>query len=84
MDGRFAIMAHIGDSRAYLYRAGKVYQLTKDHNGYDELVRMGMAPEEAAKNPLAKSLARAFGARFTQPDLLKVEFQPNDIFNSVY
>jgi serine/threonine protein phosphatase PrpC len=79
VDGRFAILAHIGDSRAYLYRAGKVYQLTKDHNGYDELVKMGMTPEDAAKNPLAKSLAKAFGARFTQPDLLKIEFQPNDI-----
>ena len=79
MDGRFAILAHIGDSRAYLYRAGKVYQLTKDHNGYDELLKMGMSPDEAQKNPLAKSLAKAFGARFTQPDLLKIEFQPNDI-----
>jgi len=79
MDGRFAILAHLGDSRAYLYRAGKIYQLTKDHTGYDELVKMGMPPEEAKRNPMAKSLARAFGARFTQPDLLKIEFQPNDI-----
>jgi serine/threonine protein phosphatase PrpC len=79
MDGRFAILAHLGDSRAYLYRAGKVYQLTKDHNGYDELVKMGMAPEEAQKNPMAKSLSKAFGARFTQADLLKIEFQPKDI-----
>jgi CRP/FNR family cyclic AMP-dependent transcriptional regulator len=31
------------------------------------------------KNPLARSLTRAFGnARYTQPDLLKIEFQPND------
>lgn len=79
MDGRFAILAHLGDSRAYLYRAGKIYQLTKDHNGFDELVKMGMSPDEAHKSPVAKSLSKAFGARFHQPDLLKIEFQPNDI-----
>jgi serine/threonine protein phosphatase PrpC len=79
IDGRFAIMGHIGDSRAYLYRAGKVYQLTKDHNGYDELIKMGMTPEDAQKNPMSKALAKALGTRFTTPDLLKIEFQPNDI-----
>lgn len=80
LDGRFAILAHIGDSRAYLCRAGKVYQLTKDHSGLDELMKMGLSYEAAMKNPMAHSLTRAFGqARFTQPDLLKIEFQPNDV-----
>ena len=79
MDGRFAILAHLGDSRAYLYRAGKIYQLTKDHNGSDELIRMGMKPEDARKHPMANSLSKAFGSRFSQPDLLKIEFQPKDI-----
>lgn len=79
MDGRFAILAHIGDSRAYLYRAGKIYQLTKDHNGSDELIKMGMSVLDAKKHPLANSLSKAFGTRFTQPDLLKIEFQPGDI-----
>ncbi len=79
MAGRFAILAHLGDSRAYLYRAGKVYQLTKDHSGLDEMIRMGMNPTEAQKHPMARSLSKAFGSRFSQPDLLKVEFQPNDM-----
>ncbi len=80
MDGRFAILAHIGDSRAYLYRAGKVYQITKDHSALDELIKGGMAPEVAAKNPLANALIRAFGAgRYSLPDVLKIEFQPNDL-----
>jgi len=80
MDGRFAILAHIGDSRAYLYRAGKLYQLTKDHSGLDELIKMGLPMEAALKNPMARSLTRAFGnARYTHPDLLKIEFQPNDL-----
>jgi len=78
-NGRFAILGHIGDSRAYLYRAGKLYQLTKDHSGLEELLKMGMAPESAKKSPLARSLTRAFGnAQFNQPDFLKIEFEPND------
>lgn len=79
MDGRFAILAHVGDSRAYLFRAGKLYQITKDHSGLDELLAMGLTLETALKSPLARSLTRAFGnARYTHPDLLKIEFQPND------
>lgn len=79
MQGRFAILAHLGDSRAYLYRAGKVYQLTKDHSGLDEMIKMGMPVAEAEKHPMARSLSKSFGSRFSAPDLLKVEFQPNDI-----
>ena len=78
-NGRFAILGHIGDSRAYLFRAGKLYQLTRDHCGLDELLKMGMPMETAKKSPLARSLTRAFGnAQFNQPDLLKIEFEPND------
>ena len=77
--GRFAILGHIGDSRAYLFRAGKLYQLTRDHSGLDELIKMGMPMATAMKSPLARSLTRAFGnAQFNQPDLLKIEFEPND------
>lgn len=79
INGRFAILAHIGDSRAYLSRGGKVYQLTRDHSGMSELLQMGMAPAEAMKHPMAKTLSRALGsANFSNPDLLKIEFQPND------
>jgi len=78
-NGRFAILGHIGDSRAYLFRAGKLYQLTKDHCGLDELIKMGMPVETALKSPLARSLTRAFGnSQFNQPDLLKIEFEPKD------
>ena len=81
LDGRFAILSHIGDSRAYLYRSGKLYLLTQDHSGVYELIKMGMSPELAAKSPQAKSLSRTYGGpKMSHPDLFKIEFQPNDLF----
>ena len=71
LNGRFAILAHIGDSRAYLYRSGNLYQITRDHSGRDELIKAGMAPELAAKNPMSHFLTRAFGVGgYASPDLL--------------
>ena len=45
-DERVAI-GHVGDSRAYLYRGGRLEQLTDDHSLVAELVRSGkLTPEE--------------------------------------
>ncbi len=80
VDGSFGLIAHLGDSRAYLVRAGKVYQLTHDHSGFDELVRMGWEVEAAKKHPFANALSKAVGTNlYAHPDLLKIEFQPKDV-----
>src|SRR6201995_3031457 len=44
-----ASLAHVGDSRAYLYRDGRVQQLSDDHSWVSEQVRAGMMSEEEAK-----------------------------------
>ena len=46
-------VAHIGDSRAYLWRAGQCIQLTCDHSLVAELVRSGGITEEEARKPSA-------------------------------
>jgi protein phosphatase len=57
-----AWVAHVGDSRAYRLRDGKLEQLTADHSLVAELVRMGkLTPEQAARHP-HNELARAIGA----------------------
>lgn len=54
-------VAHVGDSRAYLIRAGNVQQLTQDHSVVGEMVRNGVITEQEAdasnlKNRLNRSL----------------------------
>lgn len=57
-----AYLVHIGDSRAYLYRDGKLQVLTDDHSYVGELVRMGgLTAEEARVHPRRNILTRALG-----------------------
>lgn len=55
-------LAHVGDSRAYLYRSGALEQLTTDHSLVGELVRSGRLTEaEAAVHPHRSVITRALG-----------------------
>ena len=57
-----AFLAHVGDSRAYLYHNGRLQQLTKDHSYVDKLVELGqLTMEEAAVHPQKNVLYRAVG-----------------------
>ena len=62
-DRRRLVVAHVGDSRAYLYRAGAgLRRLTEDHSLVNELVRRGqLLPEEAASHPQRHILTRSLG-----------------------
>ena len=60
-DGHVAI-AHVGDSRAYLFRDGELRRLTQDHSLVDELVRRGkLTEEQAAEHPQRSIITRALG-----------------------
>lgn len=61
--GRVAL-AHVGDSRAYLVRAGRIRQLTDDHSLVAELVRRKeLSPRDARAHPHRHVLTRALGVR---------------------
>lgn len=65
-------IAHVGDSRAYLFRDGQVEQLTRDHSLVARLVEMGQqSAEDAALDPRRNVLYRALG----QSDALEVDFE---------
>lgn len=62
-DCRSLTVAHVGDSRLYLWRKGRLEQLTEDHSLVGDQVRRGLiAPEEASKSNLQNVLTRALGA----------------------
>lgn len=57
-------VAHVGDSRVYLLRAGGLAQLTQDHSLVAEQVRRGMlTPQQAETSEMQSVLLRALGAR---------------------
>lgn len=50
VDGANAYVAHVGDSRVYLWRDGRCEQLTEDHSLVNEKLRAGLITEDEAKN----------------------------------
>jgi protein phosphatase len=55
-------LAHIGDSRAYLLRDGRLHQVTTDHSWVEEAVSRGdLSREEARVHPRRNVITRAIG-----------------------
>jgi len=78
--GSRVLIAHLGDSRAYLYRAQQLHRLTRDHSLLQTLIDMQkVTAEDAADNPVRNVLIRHVGmAPPALPDVAAVEAQPGD------
>ncbi|GHH65247.1 serine/threonine protein phosphatase [Streptosporangium violaceochromogenes] len=78
--GTRVALVHVGDSRAYLLRAGELYQITHDHTLVQSLVDDGrITLEEAATHPQRSILLRALdGTGEVEPDLSLREAQLGD------
>ncbi len=74
--------AHIGDSRAYRFRDGKLQQRTEDHSLANEYVRMGiLAAEDIEYFPYKNVITRACGLTDNvEVDVHFEEMQPGDVF----
>jgi protein phosphatase len=75
-------VAHVGDSRLYLYRDGRLLQLTHDHTLVMEMVESGLLdPEQAARHVLRNVITNAIGG--TERDLRveqrRVALAPGDV-----
>ncbi len=73
-------IAHIGDSRVYLFRGGIIQQLTEDHSLVMEHVKKGLLTREQAEvSPLQNILTRALGAQKTPAiDLVETQLEAGD------
>ena len=59
-----ALIAHVGDSRAYKYRSGRIEQITKDHSLVRELAERGEIDESSARYTFHRNvLTRGLGLR---------------------
>ncbi|MFS8071595.1 MAG: PP2C family protein-serine/threonine phosphatase, partial [Byssovorax sp.] len=60
--GADLFVAHVGDSRCYLYRGGSLHQLTHDHTLVGELVDKGLIqPEDAGAHPFRHVITNVVG-----------------------
>jgi len=68
--GGSVVVAHIGDSRVYRFRDGKLEQMTSDHTFVQRLVETGrISAEEAAHHPKRSVLMRVLGDVDVVPDV---------------
>lgn len=77
-----AYVGHVGDSRAYLARAGAFRQITEDHSWIQDQVRAGiLSAEEARESRFRNIITRSVGFEpAVRPDLHELEVQVGDRF----
>ena len=80
-DDRMTV-AHVGDSRMYRLRDGRLEQVTRDHSLLQELIDKGFYTPEEARQSLNKNLVtRAMGIEMSVvPDFQEEMVKPGDIY----
>lgn len=80
--GRRLYLAHVGDSRAYLWRRSRLRQLTSDHSGAAMLVAAGVIEQEQARqHPGSSQLYRFLGGtdKQAQADVTTLDLETGDL-----
>ncbi len=80
LTGGKLFLGHVGDSRAYLIRAGRIEQISLDHSVVAEALRSGQVSPEEARYIKKNALTRALGTRpAVQMDFHSREVQDGDL-----
>jgi PPM family protein phosphatase len=80
--GSRLFVVHVGDSRCYLLRGGKLHRLTHDHTVVAEMISRGvLKPEEAARHHLRHVITNVVGGndQGVQVECHRVELEANDM-----
>lgn len=76
-----AVVAHVGDSRVYRLRAGKIAPLTDDHSLVSELTALGTVLTAAQRESFGHIVTRALGVRGeAEPTVRRVDVARGDVF----
>ena len=80
VQGEDLVVAHVGDSRAYLIRNNDILQLTRDHSWVADAVRTGtLSAKEAQTHPNRNILTRALGSELeVEVDVVREKLRPGD------
>jgi protein phosphatase len=74
------VVAHVGDSRVYIWRAGRMRQLTEDHSWVGEQIRAGVLSDaDARRHPWRNVVTRALsGGDDPDVEVSEIEVGPGD------
>lgn len=76
---RFAVYAHIGDSRFYLWRNGVLSRITTDHTFLQDFLGDGsLTPEQARTHPFRNILDKCVGCGGSEPDTGSIALREGD------
>jgi protein phosphatase len=78
--GQNAFVAHVGDSRCYLARRGRIYQVSEDHSLVNEQLKAGaITPDEARHSRFKNIITRSVGFEAdVSVDMMGLEVLPGD------
>ena len=78
--GNIVYLGHVGDSRAYRLRDGKLTQLSEDHSYVEELVKSGVITREQARtHPKRNLITRCIGVfNAIDPQIVKLDHREAD------
>ncbi|MGB3345637.1 MAG: protein phosphatase 2C domain-containing protein [Candidatus Humimicrobiia bacterium] len=72
-------IAHVGDSRAYIFHNGELKLLTEDHTLFNQVRLANLLPEDPSKWPSKNILSQALGSgQIIVPDVNKFNINKND------
>lgn len=82
-DGTRVVMAHIGDSRGYLLRGGRLLRVSSDHTYVQQLVDQGhLDPDAVRRHPWRNVVLRSLHGKGNEPqehaDLVELRLRPGD------
>lgn len=81
VDGAAAYIAHVGDSRCYLARKGRIYQISEDHSLVNEQLKAGaITPDEARHSRFKNIITRSVGfEEDVVVDMMGLEIEAGDV-----